>query len=88
MLIITVAVCFYVLGVHAMHSLEEEMQFVSFVQTSEGGIPIPENQEENQILLSEFTGISVENRALFRRTEAVVLALHGRSDVLFPQMPC
>lgn len=87
MLIITVSVCFYVLGVHAMHSLEEEMQFVSFVQTSEGGIPIPENQEENQILLSEFTGISVENRALFRRTEAVVLALHGRSDVLFPQMP-
>lgn len=86
-LIITVAVCFYVLGVHAMQGFEEEMQFVSFIQTSEGGIPIPENQEENQILLSEFTGISVENRALFRRTEAVVLALHGRSDVLFPQMP-
>lgn len=87
MLIITVAVCFYVWGVHAMHSFEEEMQLVSFIQTSEGGLTIPENTEENQILLSEFTGRTVENRDLFRSADATVLALHGRSDLLFPEAP-
>lgn len=87
MLILTVAVCFYVLGVHAMQSFEEEMQFVSFIQTSEGGLPIPENTEENQILWSEFTGRTVENRDLFRSADATVLALHGRSDLLFPEAP-
>lgn len=87
MLILTVAVCFYVLGVHAMQSFEEKMQFVSFIQTSEGGLPIPENTEENQILWSEFTGRTVENRDLFRSANTTVLTLHGRSDLLFPQAP-
>ena len=87
MLILTVAVCFYVLGVHAMQSFEEEMQFVSFIQTSEGGLTIPENTEENQILWSEFTGRTVENRDLFRSTDTTVLTLYGRSDLLFPQVP-
>ena len=31
-----------------MQRLEEEMQFVSFVQTTEGGVPVQEYQEEKQ----------------------------------------
>lgn len=86
-LAIALITCFYILAVHAMQSLEEEMQFVSFVQTTEGGIPVQEYQEENQTLWSEFIGMSVENRELFRKVDTTVWALHGRSDLLFPQTP-
>lgn len=47
-LAIALIACFYILAVHAMQRLEEEMQFVSFVQTTEGGIPVQEYQEEKQ----------------------------------------
>lgn len=61
-LAIALIACFYILAVHAMQRLEEEMQFVSFVQTTEGGIPVQEYQEEKQY---EIAGVIEHKENLF-----------------------
>ena len=45
-----------------MQRLEEEMQFVSFVQTTEGGVPVQEYQEEKQY---EIAGVIELKKNLF-----------------------
>lgn len=61
-LAIALIACFYILAVHAMQRLEEEMQFVSFVQTTEGGVPVQEYQEEKQY---EIAGVIEHKENLF-----------------------
>ena len=61
-LAIALKACFYILAVHAMQRLEEEMQFVSFVQTTEGGVPVQEYQEEKQY---EIAGVIEHKENLF-----------------------
>lgn len=52
-LAIALIACFYILAVHAMQRLEEEMQFVSFVQTTEGGVRYRNIKRKSNMRLRE-----------------------------------
>lgn len=77
------AICFFIKSVHSMHVFEENMRYISFVTNGQQGFSIPETLEENQTLWNEYENKSVENEALYRKADTSVLALHGRSDLLF-----
>lgn len=85
--VVLLTICIYILAVHQMQRLEEEMRYVSFVGDGEGQIMASENQEENQLLWSEYLHQQVENESLFRNTDTSVFVLHGRSDLLFRGAP-
>lgn len=85
--IITVilAVCSYTFGVYRMQGLDEKMTSISFVANGEECLRVP--QDETRIsgtFWKEMEECPVVNKSLYRTVMTTVIALHGRSDVLFP----
>lgn len=81
-------VCLYLYGRYRMHGLEEKMDTISFVKTGEGSFIIPRNDEKmSGVFWAELENRYVEGMALGKSVETTVIALHGRSDILFPNMP-
>lgn len=80
-------ICSYILATHHMQRLEEYTQILSFVNVGEAGFPMSETEDNRCTFWSEYAGMTVENTALSRVTDASVLALHGRSDLLFSDAP-
>lgn len=81
-------VCFYLLGRYRMHDLEKKTGTICFVKTGEGSLMVPQDEEYMEsVLWTELGDRQVQSEALQKSAEADVIAMHGRSDILFPNMP-
>lgn len=81
-------VCLYIYGRYRVRGLEEKLDTISFVKIGEDSLIIPQNDENMPgVFWTELENRYVESMPLGKNTETSVIALHGRSDILFPNMP-
>lgn len=82
------AVCLYLYGRYRMQGLEERMRTISFVKTGEGSLLLPQNKKNMPgVFWTELEDRQIQSEVLEKNVTANVIALHGRSDILFPNMP-
>lgn len=81
-------VCLYMYGRYRVRGLEEKLDTISFVKTGESSLMIPQDDENmTGVFWAELENRYVESMSIRKNAETTVIALHGRSDILFPNMP-